>query len=642
MSIRYYTASMLAVVLIAPAYFVAQEKKFPDADAAQLASRFKFTKTQLPEIPGAQHKAVNVREVHPSLKRIAAWISTLGAAATLADLDGDGLANDIVHIDPRTDLVTVLPAPGTGERYAPFALDAAPLPFDAATTSAHGSLAGDFNEDGLQDVLVYFWGRTPVIYMQKAGSGGLTRASFIAQELTDSGERWFTETATHADLDGDGHADLLICNYFQDGAQILDANASGTQVMHEGKAKAANGGRKHFFLSQNAQGFAEVKGVLPEEVDRGWTLAVGALDLDGDQLPEIYLGNDFGHDRLLHNHSTRGHLAFTLLEGERDFFTPKSCVLGKDSFKGMGVDFGDVNGDGRFDIYVSNIATKFGLTESHFLWINNGDNARMANGVAPFTHGAEKYGVARSGWGWDARLADFDNDGQLEAVQACGFIKGKINRWPELQALGTSNDQIVHNPGFWPNFKPGADLSGYDRNPFFVMGKDGRFHDIAAQLGLDDPMVSRAIATGDVDGDGRLDYVLANQWEPSFFFHNDAPAAGRFLGLHVMLSDTAAITDGHPQRGLHAWPAIGAIVTVHLPNGRERVAYVDGGSGHSGKRSPDIHLGLGDLDANTELAVTVRWRDSAGAVQENNKLRLKPGWHTLLLAAKSAPIALAK
>ena len=72
---------------------------------------------------------------------------------------------------------------------------------------------------------------------------------------------------------------------------------------------------------------------------------------------------------------------------------------------------------------------------------------------------------------WEARLADFDNDGVLEAMQACGFIKGKINRWPELQSLGTSNDRIVHDPRLWPSFKPGADLSGHDLNPFFVRAR---------------------------------------------------------------------------------------------------------------------------------------------------------------------------
>ena len=52
----------------------------------------------------------------------------------------------------------------------------------------------------------------------------------------------------------------------------------------------------------------------------------------------------------------------------------------------MGVDFGDINGDGRLDIYVSNLATRFGLTESHFVWMNTGNFAAMKQGVAPFSY----------------------------------------------------------------------------------------------------------------------------------------------------------------------------------------------------------------------------------------------------------------
>src|SRR6185436_12719947 len=92
--------------------------------------------------------------------------------------------------------------------------------------------------------------------------------------------------------------------------------------------------------------YQEIKHVFSEEVARGWTLALGAADLDGDLMPELYLANDFGPDGLLHNNSSPGRLQFALLEGRRDLTTPKSCVLGHDSLKGMGVDFGDLNGDG--------------------------------------------------------------------------------------------------------------------------------------------------------------------------------------------------------------------------------------------------------------------------------------------------------
>src|SRR5204863_419269 len=77
-------------------------------DTAPLAAEFRFTKLPLEELP--DHPPYKfVRQVHPSLSRISAWVSSLGASATLADLDGDGLANDLIHVDPRTDMVTIAP-----------------------------------------------------------------------------------------------------------------------------------------------------------------------------------------------------------------------------------------------------------------------------------------------------------------------------------------------------------------------------------------------------------------------------------------------------------------------------------------------------------------------------------------------------
>ena len=50
--------------------------------------------------------------MHPSLKTIESWISAVGAAVALNDLDGDGLPNDVVYVDTRTDRVIVAPVPG--------------------------------------------------------------------------------------------------------------------------------------------------------------------------------------------------------------------------------------------------------------------------------------------------------------------------------------------------------------------------------------------------------------------------------------------------------------------------------------------------------------------------------------------------
>src|SRR5271154_1830625 len=128
--LRRFAAPIVAILAISVCYSMARFPCLSPGECTKLAANFKFDKMPLAEVP--DHPPYKyVREVHPSLRRIASWISTLGASVAMADLDGDGLPNDLVNIDPRTDLVTVAPVPGTGSRYTPFTLNPAPLPFDA-------------------------------------------------------------------------------------------------------------------------------------------------------------------------------------------------------------------------------------------------------------------------------------------------------------------------------------------------------------------------------------------------------------------------------------------------------------------------------------------------------------------------------
>jgi len=640
--LRRHLARLVALAIVGIAYGLARQPVLSTAERTALAARFHFSRQPLPELspqwPG--HASQQIRKVHPSLKGIASWISSVGAAAALGDLDGNGLPDDVCYVDTRTDMVIVAPVPGTGARYKPFGLSPSPLLYDPSTMAPMGCLLGDLNEDGQLDILVYYWGRTPIAFLRQGDH-------YVPREVVPGGERWYTNAATLADLDGDGHVDLVIANYFPDGSRILDANATDDEGMQESMSRAMNGGSKHLLLwagstkgAEPTVQFTEARNVLADDVNHGWTLAVGAVDMDGDLLPELYFANDFGPDRLLHNGSTPGRLRFDLLKGPETLTTPHSSALGRDSFKGMGIDFADLNGDGLPDIYVSNITSEYGLLESNFLFMSTGKLDQMKSGIAPYVNRSEQLGLSRSGWAWDAKLADFDNDSVMEAMQAVGFLKGDSNRWPELQELAMGNDRLLHHPQSWPRLQPGDDLSGHQHNPFFVLARDGRYYDLAEDLGLDEPQVSRGIAIADVDGDGGLDFVLANQWEPSYFYHNDSRSRGEFFGLHLLLplrADNPARTwtrSGHPGPDTLGRAAIGATATVYLADGRRLVSQVDGGNGHSGKRSPELHFGLGGVSATNALHVEIRWRDPGGQIN-HEILSLTPGWHTVVLGWRS-------
>lgn len=619
---------LVALAAVVAAYAAARLPEPTAAERASAARRFHFERRVIDEPAAAMR---TIRQVHPSLKRIDAWISAVGASVALADLDGNGVSDDACLVDPRTDQVIVTRVAGPS---TPRALDLRPW-VNGPSIAPMGCQPGDYDEDGRVDLLVYFWGRTPVIFLRGAATG-----EYRGHPLLQTDEAWFTNAVTRADLDGDGHPDLIVSNYFPDGAAILDSSGTGVQTMQASMSRARNGGTKHVFLWEPAPAgaakpvFRRVPDALPPDAQGTWTLAVAAADLDGDLLPEIYFANDFGSDVLLHNESGPGRLQFSPLHGRRTVGAPRSTVLGGDSFKGMGVDVADMNGDAVPDFFVSNIAAPYALEESHFLFLSDGPPALMRRGIAPYANASERLGLSRGGWAWDAKLDDFDNDGVLEAIQASGFVRGAVRKWAELQELATGNDQVLHDPRAWPRFDAGTDLSGHDHNPFFVRHADGRYYDVSQEVGFDEESTSRGIAIADVDGDGRLDVAVANQWAPSTFFANRAPNAGAFLGLRLLRpidgDHPFAMLDGRPAAVPPASLAVGAAARVQLDDGRVLAREVDAGNGHSGKRSGELHFGLGAHDAARALDVELRWRDDTGRPQRR-AVRLTPGWHTVLL-----------
>lgn len=647
-----HRARTLAALLLVVGLFVALRfsLKVSEKEVRAAATRFAFSRSTLPELPGPPIRTQ--RLVHPSLKRVSAFVSTVGAAVALNDMDGDGVSNDACHIDTQTDQLIITPVPGTENRYAPFALVQEPF-FDRDRMAPLGVLLSDVTEDGHVDVIVYYAGRTPLLFLWQpsthAETSSIGASNYVVHDIFPK-EIWMTGSATTADLDGDGHLDLIFANYFKDGSDLYNPAGDGSISMPQSFSHAANGGGERIYRwTSSTSGteptvtYEEVKDALPDGVGGGWGLAVGACDLDGDLLPELYVAHDFGPDRLFWNRSTPGQIRFALLEGRRQFAAPKSYVLGRDSFKSMGVDFADLNDDGIPDIYVSNITEPKGLQESQMLFLSTGDITGMRKGIAPYVNRSEALGLSDSGWAWDAKLDDFDNDGIPEALQATGFIRGITNLWPELQELGTANDALISNVSTsWPKIEPGADVAGHNQNPFFVR-VGNHYVDIAKEIGFGEDYVSRGIAIADVDLDGSLDLIVSNMWGPASYYHNERPVAGSSLSLNLLLpvsrehSGETIVYEGKQRPEIAGRAAVGATVTVTRPDGKVLTRQVDGGNGHSGKRSPELHFGLGDSQG--VVNVKIRWRDQQGQIHQES-LNLKPGRYTIVLApAKSGGLS---
>lgn len=686
--IRKYAAGALALAACTAGWRLTG---LPDTSAAEAAAGFSFTASPLgpADRPGDR----NLRPVAPAYRDIRAWVSSTGAGVALFDADNAVVSDDVCLVDPRHDTVTVSPAPGTPQHYRPFAL-AAPErgPYEAPT----GCLPADLDQDGWQDLVVYYWGRSPSLFVRVPGAPP-SGAAFRHRDLTPEPEIWNTGAATAGDFDGDGRLDLVFGNYFPDGARVLDGTAdSAGGAMPGSPSDAGDGGANRLYRATGPARFAEAEGAFDGAGTggRGWTLALGTQDLDGDGRPDLYVANDFGPDELLVNESVPGRIRFREARGTRHLTTPRSNVVGQDSSKGMGVGFTALNADGTPDILVSNITGDPGAHESDFAFVSRPGG--LHEGHAPYDDHGEDLGLSRTGWSWDVKAADFDNDGTDEIMHATGPVRGGSGRWAPPLETAVSGGSLPSEPT--PDTGAGDEVgagnggeAGGGTNSFFVRGPGGRYVDVARRAGVGGDTVSRSFAVGDVDDDGRLDFAVANQWAASVLYRNNG-ATAPFVGLRLRLPagscGTAAVPplsaqtgpltyrpasplsalisplparpplarprltlsaligpapagSGPPSRPPLArptapgrtWtrPAIGATATVRLPGGRTLSRQLYPANGHNGVSAPELLFGLGGDAPGGPSPVELSWRDACGVLRTAS-VSLRPGWHRILLA----------
>jgi hypothetical protein len=623
------------------------------ANAGKVAASYKFAEMPIAMPPG-YHPTQTIRKVNPAYQHLVSWISSVGAGIAMTDVTGHGRDDGMCIVDPRTDdvVVTYTPTAPRVDRFTPFVLDAAPLVMNS-TMAPMGCVPGDYNGDGRTDFLVYYWGRSPIIYLARSTAKTPSASAYRPVELLPEyaaggqygGPDWNTNDVTVADFDGTGHPDLFVGNYFPD-SQVLNPDGINNVQMPYSLSDAQNGGGDYVFrwLGGTAGAnptvrYAEVQNAIPYADSTGWTLGAGTADLTGNGLPDLYIANDFGPGHLLYNESTPGNIKFSVAVGQRTPLTPKSFVLGRGSFKGMGIDFGDLSDNGKFDMMVSNITSAWGLEESNFVFMNQASSGKqmqqdLASGYAPFTQDAEQLGMAWTGWSWDVKFGDFLDNGQLDAVQTDGFIKGTVDRWNWLQELAMTNDDLLSNPANWPVVEPGDDLAGHQCLAFYADGGGGNYVNVSKQLGLCDPVPTRGVATADTRGDGRLDFAIARQWAAPAFYANQSPSLGHYLGLQLYRPATGGEQAGQGLDSLGA-PAYGTTVAISTP-GHTQISQLDGGSGSAGKRSFEVSFGLGSYGG--PVQVHLSWVDNGGHAHKQT-ITLSQGTHNLMLNSTATEVA---
>jgi hypothetical protein len=244
-------------------------------------------------------------------------------------------------------------------------------------------------------------------------------------------------TACFFDYDRDGYVDLYIGLYgnaFTDIPRLpfFAQNAQPNRLYH----------------NERGQRFRDVT-ASSGAGDTGWTLAVASADYDGDGFPDIAVANDFGRKCLFHNNG----------DGTFTDVAQQAGVL--DFSGGMGLSFGDFDGDGLIDLYTSNINSNqrwFGedMTVSQYMrnvartrWIvldlfeyrkfynlvgsdwmsigttiGEGNSLFKNNGDGTFRELKDSH-TARAGWGWSVAFFDADNDTDLDIYAANGWITNK-------------------------------------------------------------------------------------------------------------------------------------------------------------------------------------------------------------------------
>lgn len=492
----------------------------------------------------------------------------------------------------------------------------------ASTASSRllAGVVGDFDGDGLPDLLC---AKGTELFLVRGEAGGRFSSRPPERAVKLAFPIRAVTTLTAGDIDGDGDLDAWAGQYkgmYTEGnmpTPYYDANDGYPAAL------LINDGSGHFTDGTEAAGLASKR--------RRRTLAGSFVDLDSDRDLDLLVNSDFCGLDIYYN------------DGKGNFTDVTNAVIDERHNFGMGHTFADFNLDGRLDMYTIGMSSttarrlsSMGLGRDEFPkhqekrpQMGYGNRMFFAPPPAPpgapparFVQPTFKDDVARTGWSWGASAPDFDNDGDPDIYVANGHLSGATCRdycttfWTRDVYLGSSNenkviDSLFDNHGMTPN----VSWNGFEHDVLFMNEGGKAFMNVAHLMGVAFEFDTRGVITEDFDGDGKMDFVVAEQrvWDKTRHVHvlkNTWPSPHNWIGVRLAES----------KPGLSP---IGAEIRVHTAGGVQPARIVTGDS-YVAQHANAKHFGLGGQDK--VEAIEVIWPNGEKKRVENPAVNR---WHAV-------------